>query len=207
VFYEQQEKGITRGFRRWLQELAGCETDKSFAHCEETFEGAEGEEGVDGGGGKENMMKKHFTFLLTVGVMIALSVFSIGVLNSCASNGTVQSENTNFSENVSSISIGYYHENERNLLTVGFIYAVNRWLRRYSPQMLTQNNDYVKMRVKYDYFYNVELFIKDDTFEILVTFADDRRQPSDAQKDAIHLSTGIYKVMDDYIVNRSSARR
>jgi hypothetical protein len=153
------------------------------------------------------MINKYFIFALTVSAMIALSGFSIGVLNSCASSGTVQNENTNFSENISSISVGIYHENERNLLIPGFIYAVNRWLRRYSPQMLTQNNDYVKMRVRYDYFYDVELFIKDDTFEILVTFADDRRRPSDAQKDATHLSTGIYKVMDDYIVNRSSARR
>jgi len=52
VYYERKKEGITRGLWRWLQEAAACETDKSFAHCEETFEGAEGEEGVIGGGGR-----------------------------------------------------------------------------------------------------------------------------------------------------------
>jgi hypothetical protein len=153
------------------------------------------------------MRKKYFIFALTVSAMIALSVFSIGVLNSCASIGTVQNENTNFSENISSISIGIYHENERNLLIPGFIYAVNRWLRRYSPQLIIQNDNYVKMRAIYDYLYDIELNIKENTFEIIVTFADSGRRPFDAQKDAAHLSIGILKVMEDYIVNRSNARR
>ena len=46
VFYEQQEKGITRKFWRDFQGFAACEVDKSFVHREKTFEGAEGEEGV-----------------------------------------------------------------------------------------------------------------------------------------------------------------
>jgi len=50
VYYERKKQGITRGFWRCFQGLAGCETDKDFVPCEKTFEGAEGEEGFAGGG-------------------------------------------------------------------------------------------------------------------------------------------------------------
>jgi hypothetical protein len=63
------------------------------------------------------------------------------------------------------------------------------------------------MRVRYDCFYDIELFVKDDTFEIVVTFAQEGRPPSDAQEDTVHLSTGLLKVMEDYIVNRSHVRK
>ncbi|MDR2619164.1 MAG: hypothetical protein LBC62_09875 [Treponema sp.] len=140
-------------------------------------------------------------------MVILVSLISIGTLNSCASNSYVQNENQNTYETISSISIGIYYENERNLLTVSFINAVNRWLRRYSPQTITQTDNYVKMHARYDYFYDIELFIKDDTFEIVVTFAQEGRPPSDAQEDAIHLSTGLLTVMEDYIANRSRVRK
>lgn len=153
------------------------------------------------------MTINFFTFVQTVCIIIALSVFSIGVLNSCASNSATQSENSSANENISSISIGIYYENERNLLTAGFINAVNRWLRRYSPQLITQNDNYVRMRVRYIHFYDIEFFIKDDTFEIVVTFADSRSPPSRAQNDAAHLSSGILRVMEDWIANRSGNRR
>jgi hypothetical protein len=137
---------------------------------------------------------------------IVLSLVFIGLSNSCASNIGVQNKNSNAYENISSASIGVYYENERNLLTVSFINAVNRWLRRYSPQMITQTDNYVKMRARYDCFYDIELFVKDDAFEIVVTFAQEGSPPSDAQEDAAHLSAGLLKVMEDYIANRSRAR-
>jgi hypothetical protein len=133
-------------------------------------------------------------------------VLSIGLLNSCASNAAVQNGSVNAHENISSTTIGVYYENERNLLEAGFINAVNRWLRRYSPQMITRNDNYVKMQAKYDYLYDLELFVKDETFEIVVTLAQAGRRPSDARKDAAHLSGGLLKVMEDYLVRRSRDR-
>jgi lysophospholipase L1-like esterase len=126
----------------------------------------------------------------------------IVLLNSCTTTGNVQNDNSNMYENITSKSIGIYYENEKYLLETGFINAVNRWLRRYSPKMITQSDNYVKMQAKYDYFYDIELFIKNDIYEIVVTFAQAGRRPSDAQEDAVHLSTGILKVMEDYIANR-----
>jgi hypothetical protein len=128
------------------------------------------------------------------------------LLNSCISNTTFQNSNLNDYQAVSSTSIGIYYDDERPLLEVSFVNAVNRWLRRYSPRMITQNEGYVKMQVKYDYLYDIELFIKDNSYEIIVTFGQPGRWPSDAQGDAVHLSTGLLKVMEDYITNRSRSR-
>jgi hypothetical protein len=80
-------------------------------------------------------------------MMIILSIISIGVLNSCVSNNIVQNGNSNSYENISSVSIGIYYKNEINLLTVSFINVVNRWLQRYSPQLITRTDNYVEMRV------------------------------------------------------------
>jgi hypothetical protein len=141
------------------------------------------------------------------GIVTIMSVLSIGVLNSCLSNNGVQNGNSNTYETITSTSIDIYYENEKSILQVSFINAVNRWLRRYSPQMITRGDDYVKMQVKYDYLYDIELFVREDDYEIVVTFVQAGKQPPyDAQKDAVHLSTGILKVMEDYIANRSSAR-
>jgi hypothetical protein len=134
-------------------------------------------------------------------------VLSIILLGSCVNNGSVQNENVNTHESITSTSIGIYYENEEKLVEISFINAVNRWLRRYSPRMITQNDNYTKMQAKYDYLYDIELFVKDATYEIVVTFAQaGRRRPPDAQKKAAHLSVGILKVMEDYIVNRSRNR-
>jgi hypothetical protein len=133
-------------------------------------------------------------------------LFSIFLLNSCASNNASQNDNLNDYQVVSSTSIGIYYDDERPLLEISFVNAVNRWLRRYSPRMIIQDDDHVKMQVKYAYLYDIELFVKTNSYEIIVTFAQSGRRPSDAQEDAVHLSTGLLKVMEDYITNRSHLR-
>ena len=130
----------------------------------------------------------------------------MSLLKSCVSSNTSQDGNFNDYQAVSSTSIGIYYDEERALLEVSFVNAVNRWLRRYSPQMIIQNDGYVKMQAKYDYLYDLELFVKDTSYEIIVTFNQSGRRPSDAQEDTVHLSTGLLKVMEDYIANRSRSR-
>jgi hypothetical protein len=147
----------------------------------------------------ELVMKNSFG----LGILI---LFSISLLNSCAGSNASQAGNRNDHQAVSSTSIGIYHDDERILLEASFVNAVNRWLHRYSPRMIIQGDAYVKMQVKYDYLYDLELFIKDNRYEIVVTFSQPGRRPLDAQEDAVHLSTGLLKVMEDYIKNRSQSR-
>jgi len=72
VYYERKKEGITRWFWRRLQEAAACETDKSFTHCEKTFEGAEGEEGFVGGEEMMNFFKRPNRYLTAFFVLAML---------------------------------------------------------------------------------------------------------------------------------------
>lgn len=140
----------------------------------------------------------------TANMMIIMPVLLIGLLNSCASGA--QNKSSKIYEEITSTSAGIYYDGEKALLEASFINAVNRWLRRYSPQIITRDDNYIKTRVKYDYLYDIELFIKENNYDVVVTFAQARRRPPDAREDAVHLSTGVAKVMEDYIANRSRAR-
>jgi hypothetical protein len=150
-----------------------------------------------------DFMKVCMKEFFGLGIIIS---FSILLLNFCASNNTFQNNNFNDYQAVSSTSIGIYYDDERTLLEVSFANAVNRWLRKYPPQMIIQDDGYVKMQTKYDYLYDLELFVKDTSYEIIVTFRQSGQRPPDAQEDAVHLSTGLLKVMEDYIANRSRSR-
>jgi hypothetical protein len=139
------------------------------------------------------------------GVIAIASILSVTVLNSCQSGGGIKDDSSAYGD-ITSVSVGIYHENEEALVRAGFINAVNRWLRRYFPRMISRSDNYVKMQAKYDYLYNLELFLKEGVYEVVVTFVQTgRRPPRDAQGDAVHLSTGILKVMEDYIANRVTA--
>ena len=62
-----------------------------------------------------------------------------------------------------------YKPAEKKRLAYLFVGAASSWLKRYEQKVLVEGPDYVKMQVRYDYVYTLELFVKDEQYEIKVT--------------------------------------
>jgi len=62
-----------------------------------------------------------------------------------------------------------YKPAERKRLAYHFVGAVSSFLQRYERKVLVEEPDYVKMQVRYDYVYTLELFVRDEQYEIKVT--------------------------------------
>jgi hypothetical protein len=88
-----------------------------------------------------------------------------------------------------------YSPAERKRLAPVFINTVATWLQRYDQTLLTREANYVKMQVRYDYVYTLELTITDDEYEIKVTGSDRARGTPSGQRNANHLATGILERM------------
>lgn len=123
-------------------------------------------------------------------------IFGLIILISFCGCATIQSEP------VSSSVPGIFNENEKALLRPAFINSVNRYLRRYNPQVITQNDDYVKMTAKYDYLLNIELFVRDGEYEITVTTAQERFNARTARKNCDHIAINVDKALTDYLGKR-----
>ena len=89
-----------------------------------------------------------------------------------------------------------YQPADRELLASNFVDAVNVWLQRYEQTLITQNPEYVRMQVRYDYVYDLELTVKDDHFEIKVTGSESARGMPNGQRNATNLATGLLKRME-----------
>lgn len=107
---------------------------------------------------------------------------------------------------VSSLAIGIYDPNETALLAPAFINSVNRYLRRYGPQLLERSDKHVKMRVDYDYLYDVELHVNPENYEIRVTLAQEVSREEKAQKQAAKLSSGVFRSMESHLVRGTKVR-
>ena len=97
---------------------------------------------------------------------------------------------------VSSFSIGLYEKEERAQLEPAFINAVNAYLHRYGPSLVSKEEDHVKMRVEYDFVYSIELKINADNYEVSATLAQKTSSLNKARKQVAHLSSGVFRTME-----------
>jgi len=81
---------------------------------------------------------------------------------------------------------------KRQLRTT-FIAAVNHYLKRYSPRLISQNDDYVKMSAKYEYQIDVELTINESEYLVTVTIAQDKYKYDRAQNVCVKIAAGTNK--------------
>ena len=72
------------------------------------------------------------------------------------------------SQEISGRALGIYDENERLLLPAYFITTVTEVYRRYQAGIMERGEDYFKMQVNYGYLFDVELFVRDNEYEIIV---------------------------------------
>jgi hypothetical protein len=89
-----------------------------------------------------------------------------------------------------------YQPADRKLLASSFVAAVNTWLHRYERRLLKEESSYVRMQVRYDYVYDLELTILDDRFEIAVTGSERAEKTSNGQRNANNLAAGILERME-----------
>jgi hypothetical protein len=97
---------------------------------------------------------------------------------------------------ISATVVADYWPGEKDRLASIFIGSVKTWLQRYEHTLLVESPSYVKMQVRYDYVYTLELFVKDDEYEIKVTGSERARVVGNGQRDAARLASGIQKRMD-----------
>jgi hypothetical protein len=109
-------------------------------------------------------------------------------------------------QDVSSLGVGLYDPDEKALLGPAFINAVNRWLGRYEPRLVERIADSVKMQAKYDYLYDIHLVVNAEDYEVRVTLAESVKNPSKAQNNAAHLSSGVLKTMENLLVRGTRVR-
>ena len=96
-------------------------------------------------------------------------------------------------EKPSAKMLGVFDANKKPLLAPAFINGVTRYLRRYGPTLVEQNENRVIMSAKYDYQLNIELIIRKQEYEILVTVAQPKYTPARAQSICAKIATGVNK--------------
>jgi hypothetical protein len=95
----------------------------------------------------------------------------------------------------SSVTIGVYYPKEKALLAPVFMNSVTTWLRRYEPTLVERSDEHVRMQVKYDYLYDVELTVKTGEFEVRVTLAQAKGSSGKAHKQSGALAAGVVRMM------------
>jgi hypothetical protein len=96
-----------------------------------------------------------------------------------------------------------YRPADKKLLTSSFVRAVNDWLQRYERKLITQSAEHVRMQVRYDYVYDLELMIESDRFVIKVTGSERSRGTPNGQRNATNLAAGLLKRMETKKSKRS----
>jgi hypothetical protein len=99
-------------------------------------------------------------------------------------------------ENPSAAVAATYRPADRKLLVSSFVGAANTWLERYERSLITQNAEYVRMQVRYDYVYDLELTVEKDRFVIRVTGSERARGTPNGQRNATNLAAGLLKRME-----------
>jgi hypothetical protein len=101
----------------------------------------------------------------------------------------------NAGDGVSTSVDSTYSPAERRRIAPVFISTVTTWLQRYEHKLLTREANYVKMQVRYDYVYTLELTVTDHQYEIKVTGSDRSKGTPSGQRNADHLANGILERM------------
>ena len=107
---------------------------------------------------------------------------------------------------VSSLAVGFYDADEKALLGPAFMNAVNSYLRRYEPRLIERLPEHVKMQADYAFIYDIELIVKADEYEIVVSLAEMTSRYSKAQKAATKLSAGVLRAMENELMRGSRVR-
>jgi hypothetical protein len=115
--------------------------------------------------------------------------------------GTVRAQSA-----ITSQTIGIYDSNERVLLVPAFIDSVNRYLGRYGPTLVEKRPDYAKMQVEYDYLYDIQFSVADETYEVTVTLAEDVKRKGKAQEIAAHLASGVHRNVEKALIRGTRVR-
>jgi hypothetical protein len=110
-------------------------------------------------------------------------------------------------EPISSVAIGVYEKDEKQMLEPAFIKAVNDYLHRYEPRLIRNEGDYVKMRANYGVPFDIELKVNAEDFEIKATLVHESDRRPRRRKQAEHLASGVFKVMEDNLRMRPSRRK
>ncbi len=97
---------------------------------------------------------------------------------------------------ISASVAGTYQPADKKLLASSFVSAVNSWLERYERSLITQNAEYVRMQVRYDFVYDLELTVEKDRFVIKVTGSERARGRPNGQRNATNLAAGLLKRME-----------
>ena len=88
---------------------------------------------------------------------------------------------------------GVFEAKDRNFLRPAFVNGVNHYLRRYSPELISQNDNSVKMTAKYNYLLNIELIIGRNEYEVVVSVAQDKYNSKKAQTICVKIAGGVYR--------------
>jgi predicted secreted protein len=99
-------------------------------------------------------------------------------------------------DNPSAAVAATYRPADKKRLASSFVSAVNTWLHRYERILITQDAEHVRMQVRYDYVYDLELTVKEDRFEIKVTGSERARGTPNGQRNATNLAAGLLKGME-----------
>lgn len=99
-------------------------------------------------------------------------------------------------DDVSAAVAGTYQAADKKLLASSFVSAVNSWLHRYEHSLITQNAEYVRMQVRYDFVYDLELTVEKDRFVIKVTGSERAYGTPNGRRNATNLAAGILERME-----------
>lgn len=111
-----------------------------------------------------------------------------------------------YSEIVSS-SIGSYHSDDKHLLAPAFIKAVNTLLRRYEPELISQDESGVRMRASYRSLYDIELAMDNGSYQISARLAKKVLRKDRAKSHATNLSTGLMKLVEQELAEPKRVRQ
>jgi hypothetical protein len=118
--------------------------------------------------------------------LLWLGILLLGLFSTAAAAG----------DNPSAAVAATYRPADKKLLASSFESAVNTWLHRYERTLISQNAEHVRMQVRYDYVYDLELTVKEDRFEIRVTGSERARGTATGQRNATNLAAGLLKRME-----------
>jgi hypothetical protein len=106
-----------------------------------------------------------------------------------------------------SLSIGSYHSDDKQLLAPAFIKSVNTLLRRYEPELISQDENGVRMRASYRSLYDIELAMDNGTYQISARLAKKVLKKDRAKSHATNISTGLMKLVEQELTEPKRVRQ
>lgn len=116
---------------------------------------------------------------------------SISLLSFLASGNLFSSEPIQSQQNISYHVAGSYYPEHKHLLIPAFKEAVNSWLHRYDPKLLTEDESSVRMQTSYKGLYEIQLTMHSDGYIISAHLAKRVMREGRAKHVAEHLVFGL----------------